>query len=279
MESPTGGRPTIRELLGEAQELDAIDRRHLLATALERSAGWLFAHPEHRPDAPLVERYRGWLERRRAGEPVAYLEGRRAFWTLELAVDRRTLIPRPETELLVERGLARIAGLDHPRVLDLGTGSGAIALAIASERPDAEIVATDASEDALAVARANVRAVGADNVRLARGQWYEAVGTARFDLIVSNPPYLAANDPHLAVGDLRAEPRRALVSGPSGLEAIHAIIERAPIHLDHAGALAIEHGWTQQPAVMAACRAAGLVEVIGHADLGGQPRVVEARMP
>ncbi|AKC88166.1 SAM-dependent methyltransferase [Pseudoxanthomonas suwonensis] len=255
------------------------DAEPLLVHALGVDRAWLFAHATDPVDAGAAGRFRALVERRAAGEPVAYLTGRRGFWTLDLEVTPDTLIPRPETELLVELALARV-GPDQPvRIADLGTGSGAIALALASERPAAAVVATDVSKATLAVAVRNAQAHALDNVWFRRGDWTEALGNDRFDLIASNPPYIAEGDPHLAEGDLRHEPPRALSSGADGLDAIRTIALAAPRHLVPGGWLLLEHGLEQGPAVRALLEQAGLVEVETVRDLELRDRVTLGRLP
>src|SRR5690606_4258090 len=211
---------------------------------------------------------------RAAGEPVAYLTGRRGFWTLDLAVTPDTLIPRPETELLVEQALQRLGSEAEARVADLGTGSGAIALAIAAERPLARVAAVDRSAGALAVARANALAHGLEGrVEFLAGDWFAPLQGRRFDLVVSNPPYIAEGDPHLARGDLRYEPAPALASGPDGLDAIRTIVAAAPRHLLPGGWLLLEHGFDQGAAVRGLLEARGFAEVATVPDLEGRDRV------
>jgi release factor glutamine methyltransferase len=202
---------------------------------------------------------------------VAYLIGRRSFWTLDLTVTPATLIPRPETELLVELALARLPSGSVGRVADLGTGSGAIALAIAHERPDLAVVATDASSAAVAVARGNAGANALRNVEFREGSWFEPLAGERFDLIASNPPYIAEGDPHLA--SLQHEPALALTSGADGLDAIREIVAAAPGHLQPGGWLLLEHGWDQGNAVRALLQAADFVEVSTARDLEGRDRI------
>lgn len=277
-QTDTSCRPD--SLLREAaRHIAREDAEPLLAHALGRDRAWLFAHATDPVEAELADGFRQLVERRAAGEPVAYLTGRRGFWTLDLEVTPDTLVPRPETELLVELALARI-GPDVPaRVADLGTGSGAIALAIASERPVAAVVATDISAPTLAVAVRNAQAHRLDNVWFRRGDWDEALGRDRFDLIASNPPYIAEGDPHLAQGDLRHEPPRALSSGADGLDAIRTIVAAASRHLVPNGWLLLEHGLDQGGAVRALLEAAGFAEVSTARDLEQRDRVTLGRLP
>ena len=272
--------PRVDRLLREAAaRIGREDAEPLLVHALGRDRAWLFAHASDAVEAPLAAASEALVERRAAGEPVAYLTGRRGFWTLDLQVTAETLIPRPETELLVELALARLPADEPLRVADLGTGSGAIALAIASERPLATVVATDIAKATLAVAVANAQAHGLDNVWFRRGDWDQALGRDRFDLIASNPPYIAEGDPHLARGDLRHEPARALSSGADGLDAIRTIVAAAPRHLVPGGWLLLEHGLEQGAAIRALLDRAGLVEVATGRDLEQRDRVTLGRLP
>ncbi|MCE7031067.1 peptide chain release factor N(5)-glutamine methyltransferase [Lysobacter sp. GX 14042] len=251
----------------------------LLMHVLGRGHAWLYAHG----DAPLAaadaERFDELVARREAGEPVAYLTGRRGFWSLELQVGPATLIPRAETERLVELALERLPPDTGCRVADLGTGSGAVALAIASERPRARVVATDASSAALEVARANAGALGLANVEFRHGDWFAPLAGERFHLVASNPPYIAEGDPHLARGDLRHEPPRALASGPDGLDDIRAITAVAAAHLEPDGWLLLEHGHDQGGPVAALLQEAGFCAVATLADLEGRARVSLGRRP
>ena len=210
---------------------------------------------------------------------MAYLTGAQGFWTLDLAVTPATLIPRPETELLVELALARIPRDAATRIADLGTGSGAIALAIAKERPRAAVVATDASGAALDVARANANRNGIANVEFRHGDWLAPLEGEMFDLVASNPPYIAVGDPHLDAGDLRFEPPAALSSGTDGLDAIRRIVGDTPTHLHGDGWLLLEHGWDQGDAVRELLSAAGFVDVATERDLEGRDRVSLGRWP
>lgn len=271
---------TIEQVLRAARaRIEAADAERLLAHATGRSRGGLYAHG----DAPLADEERAAFEaavaQRLAGVPVAYLVGRQGFWTLDLRVTPDTLVPRPETERLVELALERIPPAAPVDVVDLGTGSGAIALALARERPDARVLATDASDAALAVATGNAREHGLGNVRFALGDWWSATGDARFDVAVSNPPYIADGDPHLARGDLPSEPRSALASGPDGLDAIRAIAAGAPRHLRPGGWLLFEHGLDQGPAVRTVLAAAGFRDVATATDLEGRDRVTSGCLP
>ncbi|MDH0189586.1 peptide chain release factor N(5)-glutamine methyltransferase [Stenotrophomonas sp. GD03993] len=278
--------PTLRQIVAEASaRLGGIDARHeaelLLLHVLERPRSWLFAHATDPLPSTDQATFEALLARRVAGEPVAYLTGRRGFWTLDLEVDPATLIPRPETELLVELALERLPANRDLQVADLGTGSGAIALALASERPQAQVLATDASPGALAVAKRNAARHELRNVRFAEGghDWYAPLQGARFDLIASNPPYIASDDPHLEQGDLRFEPATALASGPDGLDDIRRIVDGGQAHLLPDGWLLIEHGWDQGEAIRALFDAAGFVEVQTVQDLEQRDRITLGRRP
>ncbi len=278
------GQSDVSQCLSRAVgRLPAEDGRHvaehLLSHVLGRDRAWLFAHARDPLGADEIARFEALLERRIAGEPVAYLTGRRGFWTLDLAVGPDTLIPRPETELLVELALARLPEDRDADVVDLGTGSGAIALAIASERPRARVIATDASPGALAMAGRNAREHGIGNVRFASGDWWEPLADRRFDLVASNPPYIADADPHLRQGDLRHEPMSALVSGADGLDAIRIIVEGAPRHLRAGGWLLLEHGWDQGAAIRDLLVRAGFDDVATERDLEARDRVTRGRWP
>jgi release factor glutamine methyltransferase len=213
--------------------------------------------------------------RRAAGEPVAYLTGRKEFYGLQLAIDARVLDPRPDTETLVDWALEVIAPLPAPSVVDLGTGSGAIALALQHQRPTAQVLAVDASADALAVAQANAQRLALP-VRFMQGRWLRGLDD-RFDAIVSNPPYIAATDPHLAA--LTHEPLQALASGPDGLDDIRTIVAQAPAHLIHGGWLLLEHGHDQAGAVGALLRAQGFAQVQSRNDLAGIARCTGGQWP
>lgn len=274
------GGSTVDGLLRAARaRIDAVDAQWLLAHALGRSTAWLYAHADDAVDNAAAVHFETLVERRVAGEPVAYLTGRRGFWSFELQVTPDTLIPRPETELLVELALTHLPPDRVLQVADLGTGSGAIALALAHERPRAQVLATDASPAALDVARANATSLGIANIAFAQGDWCAALEQRRFDLIASNPPYIAAGDPHLALGDLRREPAAALASGVDGLDAIRRIVAGTPLHLVAGGWLLLEHGMEQGDAVRGLLRDAGFVDASTDRDLEGRDRVSSGRWP
>lgn len=269
----------VRSMLAAATRRlgDRIDAEALLLHALDKPRSWLIAHDTDVLDETTRALFEAMVTRREAGEPVAYITGRRGFWSLELEVTPATLIPRPETELLVELALERLPAGDARRVVDLGTGSGAIALAIAHERPLASVSAVDLSAEALAVARGNAQRLGLTRVRFLQGTWMTPLSGERFDLIVSNPPYIEAADPHLEQGDLRFEPAAALASGADGLDAIREIVAGAPAHLEAGGWLLMEHGWNQGGAVRALLKRAGYAEVFTATDLEGRDRVSGGR--
>jgi release factor glutamine methyltransferase len=271
--------PDLSQLLATAtQRLGARDDAEaLLLHVLQQPRSWLFMHADDVLDMDVQTAYAALLERRAAGEPVAYITGRRGFWSLDLEVTPATLIPRPETELLVELALQRLPSAAACRVADLGTGSGAIALAIAHERPRAQVVATDASAAALAVAQRNAQRHAIGNVVFVHGDWLDPLVSQHFDLIVSNPPYIESADPHLTQGDLRYEPASALASGGDGLDDIRRIVRDALTHLHPDGWLLLEHGWNQAAAVRALLAEAGYAEVFTAQDLELRDRISGGR--
>ena len=254
--------------LGERADAEA-----LLLHALGKPRSWLYSHADDILDADVETSYAVLLERRETGEPVAYITGRRGFWSMELEVSAATLIPRAETELLVELALQRLPRDAACSVADLGTGSGAIALAMASERPLARITATDASADALVVAHRNALSLDIGNIIFVNGDWLAPLAGQCFDMIVSNPPYIEAADPHLARGDLRFEPASALASGQDGLDDIRRIVHEAHAHLQPGGWLLFEHGWNQGVVVRALLVDAGYADVFTAQDLERRDRV------
>ncbi|CAN7258892.1 peptide chain release factor N(5)-glutamine methyltransferase [Acidovorax sp. LjRoot194] len=266
--------PTLAQALAQAHTLGLarIDAQLLLLHALGRpDAGraWLLAHDTDGLDDAVQAQFIALCQRRVAGEPVAYLTGRKEFYGLALQVDARVLDPRPDTETLVDWALELIAPLTAPRLADLGTGSGAIALALQSQRPTAQVLAVDASSDALAVAQANATRLGLP-VHFRQGNWMAGLDSVVFDAIVSNPPYIAAEDPHLAA--LTHEPLQALASGADGLEDIRTIVTQAPAHLVAGGWLLLEHGYDQAEVVRDLLRAAGFAAVSSRQDLAGIER-------
>jgi release factor glutamine methyltransferase len=252
----------------------------LLAHVLHKSRSYLLAWPERTLTGEQRQQFQELSARRRKGEPVAYLTGRREFWSLDLQVTPAVLIPRPETELLVERALERIPSDGEYRIADLGTGSGAVAAAIATERPQCRITATDLSSESLEVAKSNFGQLNLNNVETTAGGWCKALPTEeRFDLIVSNPPYVAEADPYLLRGDLPWEPQQALRSGPDGLNDIRLIIQLAPAHLTAGGWLLLEHGYDQGAAVRGLLVEGGFSHINTYRDLAGHERVTEGHLP
>lgn len=273
----------VRELLLEAaRALPGAEARReaalLLQHVLGMSEAWLVAHASDDVDASRAVAYRDLIERRMHGEPIAYLIGVRGFHAIELKVTPSVLIPRPETEVLVELALQRLPVDGECTVADLGTGSGAIALAIAKARPRARVLATDASVAALALARENADRLGLGNVEFAQRDWCRDFGDAHFDLIASNPPYVAAGDPYLHEGDLRFEPPLALSPGSDGLAALRTIVRDAHPHLNEGGWLLLEHGFDQAEAVRELLQARGYAEVFSERDLEGRERVSGGRL-
>jgi release factor glutamine methyltransferase len=269
---------TIGQALTDAQRtIDALDARILLCHVMQKDAAHLIAHAAEPLDTEPAGQFEALVARRAAGEPVAYIVGRREFFGLDFGVTPAVLIPRPETELLVELALARMAPDEACRVLDLGTGSGCVAISIARYRPRAHVTASDVSAEALAVARRNAGAHALRNVLLAQGEWFAAVAGRCFDLIVANPPYVADDDRHLTQGDVRVEPPIALSGGRDGLEAIRTIVARAGAHLCTTGWLLFEHGYDQAAACRALLQAAGFSAVASWRDLAGHERVSGGR--
>lgn len=267
---------SVAEMLRIAN-IDPVDSRALLRAALEVSDTYLVAHPRKTLTDRQRARYLAWVERRRAGEPVAYLTGEREFYSLAFKVTPAVLIPRPETELLVEAALERVPAHAASSVLDLGTGSGCVAVAIAKHRPRAQVTATELSREALAVARENAARHGS-NIEFIESDWLDALAGRRFGLIVSNPPYVAEHDPHLSQGDSRFEPRAALVAGADGLSCIRLIIVQARAHLEPGGGLLFEHGYDQAARCRALLAQAGYFDVETRRDLANIERVSGGRV-
>jgi len=275
--------PSIDDLIRHSQ-LPRAEARRLLASLTGQPLTWFMAHGDD-PAAPnIATRFQALAERRRAGEPLAYLLGQQEFYGRPFAVSPAVLIPRADTETLVETALEQLLLQRQQRravplsLLELGTGSGIIAITLALEAPDTEVHAVERSLEALAMAQQNAKALGANRIHWHAGSWWQALACPRrFDLIVSNPPYIAANDHHLQQGDLRFEPPQALAAGPDGLDDLRIIIGGAPAHLNPGGWLLLEHGYDQEAPVQALLRDAGFADVFTRRDLAGQPRVSGGR--
>jgi len=268
---------TLREALAWAGsrlggDCASLDAQLLLADAIGRSRTHLFTWPEQALSPAELQRFKAAVERRARGEPVAYILGRQGFWDFDLVVTPEVLVPRPETETLVEAALALPLPGDA-RVLDLGTGSGAIALALGRERPGWTVGGVDRSPGAVALARENARRLGLERVTFGESDWFAQLGEDRYHLLVSNPPYVAPGDPHLEAGGLPWEPRAALVAEDEGLADLRELIATAPPHLLPGGWLLLEHGWDQEAAVQGLMKAGGFGEVRTWPDLEGRPRV------
>lgn len=271
---------TIADLLAASplpdSDTPALDIELLLAHVLGKQRSYLRTWPERELTGEQLMAFDALLQRRRRGEPVAYLLGNQGFWSLELRVSPDTLIPRPDTERLVEVAL-ELGPVDSVRVLDLGTGTGAIALALAAERRQWQVTGVDCMPGAVALAEANRRQLKLVNAQFLASDWFSALPGQRFQLIVSNPPYIAADDPHLQQGDVRFEPASALVSGADGLDDIRYIIDTAPGYMEPDGWLLLEHGWQQADAVRAWLERGGFTDVQSWRDLGGHQRVSGGR--
>ena len=282
-EPPVDTAPTLDDLIRDSG-LPRAEARRLLASLTGQPLTWFMAHGDDPADPDTTACFQALAERRRAGEPLAYLLGQQEFYGRPFAVSPAVLIPRADTETLVETALEQLLLLRQQRravplsLLELGTGSGIIAITLALEAPDTEVHAVERSPEALAVAQQNAKALGADRIHWHPGSWWQALASPRrFDLIVSNPPYIAANDHHLQQGDLRFEPPQALAAGPDGLDDLRIIIGGAPAHLNPGGWLLLEHGYDQEAPVQTLLRDAGFADVFTRRDLAGQPRVSGGR--
>ncbi|MDZ7842174.1 MAG: peptide chain release factor N(5)-glutamine methyltransferase [Gammaproteobacteria bacterium] len=262
--------------MGAASDTPDLDARLLLQTLLKKDRAWLTAHGDDQVDDDTAGRYHAWVKRRAKSEPVAYIIERKAFWTHELKITRDVLVPRPETEILVERALARIPITEAVQVADLGTGSGAIALSLAEERPLCHVTATDSSGAALKLAEQNKAKTGLRNISFKQGHWHEPLGTDKFTVIVCNPPYVPHSHYEAA---LTYEPDQALFAGPHGLDELKTIIHHAPNHLEPNGWLLVEHGHDQATQVQAMFQKAGFKDIQTTNDYAGHPRTTEGRNP
>ena len=277
---------TIKSILAESEhtlkahsDSARIDVELLLGHVLNKDRSYFHTWPEKELDDQQVSDFQALLEQRVNGKPIAHILGQRGFWSLNLKVTPDTLIPRPDTERLVEIALDIIPQDKKWRILDLGTGTGAIALAIASERPLCEIVATDYSAVALTVAKENANTHHLNNIQFLESHWFENIENQKFDLIVSNPPYICDNDSHLSQGDVRFEPLSALTAGADGLNDIRIIIKQAKIYLNRGSKILIEHGFDQADAVIALFEAEKYQQAKNYKDYSGQPRVTTALFP
>lgn len=246
----------------------------LLAYCLGKSRTYLRTYPEQIIEPDILIELQKLTQRRIDGVPIAYITGYREFWSLDFITNEHTLIPRPETELLVELALQKISADEPMHIADLGTGSGAIAASIATERPTSTIIATDISEPAIAVARQNARHLSLNNIQFHCGEWFAPILGEMFNIIISNPPYVASNDSHLEQGDLRFEPRRALESGTDGLDAIRHIINESKHYLLDGGWLLLEHGYDQRETIISLLEQSGFCNVAWYDDLQGQARAI-----
>ena len=270
--------PRLSQALSLQAAESRLEIRVLLEHALNVDRAWLLTHDDQELNGESSLRYESFLARRLAGEPIAYILGRREFYGRSFKVGPSVLIPRPETELLVEAALERLPKDRPARVLDLGTGSGCIALTLALERPLTQVVAADASPASLTIARENARKLGAENIEFILSDWYLGLGVNKFDMIVSNPPYISGADPHLDAGDLRFEPRQALSSGADGLDAVRIIVANAPEHLHNGGWLLLEHGFDQAEATMALLDGGGVTAIFTMKDLARTSRVTGGQL-
>ncbi len=273
----------IASLLRNAELPDSptarLDVELLLAAALGKPRSFLHTWPERIVSSEAAQTFNGYLQRRRTGEPVAYILGQQGFWNIDLEVATHTLIPRPETEMLVESALELLPASIAHRLLDLGTGTGAIALSLAKDRAQWSVTAVDRVDEAVQLAERNRQRLHLENAQVLRSHWFSAVEGQRFDLILSNPPYIPANDPHLIEGDVRFEPSSALVSGPDGLDDLRLIISQAPAHLLAGGWLLLEHGYDQGAAVRELLSHHGFEQIQTRRDLADHERITFGRVP
>ena len=274
---------TVSELLLKAEqsinssESARLDAEILFCDVMQFDRSRIYSHPEQVVPDDKSALFQSLIKQRQQGRPIAHITGKKEFWSLELAISEDTLIPRPETELLVETALQMIPGNEAFNILDLGTGSGAIAIAIASERPNCKIVATDINKNALTMAKKNAETYQLQNIQFCRSNWYLDIPLQTFDLIVSNPPYIKQNDEHLSQGDVRFEPELALVAGADGMQAINMILENANRYLASNASLLIEHGYDQKQLVQEAFLKHDFRQLKTFQDLSGQDRITRGQ--
>jgi release factor glutamine methyltransferase len=269
-----------KQLFSASIELSAnsdnprLDAEILLCNVLGKDRSYLFAWPEKDLTPQQSATFVQLIKQRKLGKPIAYLTSTREFWSMTFNVNNAVLIPRHDTEVLVEKALHLISNIKSPKILELGTGSGCIACAISSERPDACIIATDLSKAALEVCNNNVSKFALNNIAVVQGSWFQAIdANEKYNLIISNPPYIEENDKHLYQGDLPSEPETALHSGPDGLNAIRSIIQSAPKHLKPNGWLALEHGYNQSHTIQQMMKQSGFLQLFTDNDLSNTPRI------
>lgn len=264
---------TASESLKKTSESPLLDARVLLAHSLQKTCTWLVTWADKTLNESDITRFNALLKRRENGEPIAHITGTREFWSLNLNVSKDTLIPRPDTELMVQTLLQHYPQSAHIKLLDLGTGSGAIALALASERPNWQITATDKSTAALAIAKQNAQQLKLNHIHFVSGNWFAPLANQQFDIIASNPPYIPQSDPHLSQGDVRFEPISALASGADGLDDIRLICQQAAAHLNKNGMLIIEHGFDQKTEIRHIFQDSGYKNIQQYTDLSHNPRL------
>lgn len=259
--------------LSQTSDTPHLDAEVLLCHCLSKNRSYLRAWPEHHPSEVQSLQFWTLIEQRCLGEPIAYLTGQREFWSRAFMVSPAVLIPRPDTELLIELSLQHLPSNQACKIIDLGTGSGILAITLAAERPLADVIATDISTSALNIAKKNAQQLAVGNLRFLISDWFDTVTESNFDLVISNPPYIAADDPHLQQGDVRFEPESALISHEEGLKDIRLLAEQARNHLKPNGRLLIEHGYNQQTQVQAILQSFNYRQIQTHPDLSGNPRV------
>ena len=259
--------------LEKTSDSASLDAEVLLCHVLNKTRSHLRAWPEKKLSTQNLTQFQELVDQRHKGIPIAYLTGNREFWSRDFKVSPDVLIPRPDTELLIELSLGLVKNQTHARIIDLGTGTGIIAITLAAERPDLKVFATDLSEKALKIAKHNVIKHQIKNINLFQSHWFDAISPSKFDLIISNPPYIRKNDPHLSQGDVRFEPESALIASDQGLKDIKIITNQARSFLKPGATLLIEHGYDQQPMVQAIFKGLEYTTITTHTDLAGNPRV------